>query len=123
MEIKKDSTTSIRKHANELKAHKKTLGTAIKQDLNPDHNPFDYVIWGALENKCYSYPNLGSLKTAIGEEWKKMSEEFILKASKSFGKCVDTIIEKEMVAILSKLTVLCLFYFVYSFLIKINLVL
>ena len=29
--IKKDSTTSIRKHAN--KVYKKTVGTAIKQDL------------------------------------------------------------------------------------------
>ena len=37
-----------------------------------------------------------------------MSEEFILKASKSFRRRVDTIIEK-MLTILSKLTVLILF--------------
>ena len=34
--IKKDPTTSIRKHANELKVHEKTVRTAIKQDLSPD---------------------------------------------------------------------------------------
>ena len=34
--IKKDLPTSIRKYANELKVHEKTLKTAIKQDLIPD---------------------------------------------------------------------------------------
>ena len=53
------------------------------------------------------YPNIGSLKSAIEEEKNKISEEFILKAYKSFGKRVNTIIEK-MVAILSKFTVLSL---------------
>ena len=64
--IKKDPTTSIRKHANELKVHKETL----KQDLSPDHCPLDYAIWGVLENKtnATSHPNIGLLKTAIEEE-------------------------------------------------------
>ena len=52
-----------------------------------------------------SPPNIGSLKTAIEQEWNKMSEEFILKPRKSFRRRVDTIIEKKMVAILSKFTV------------------
>ena len=54
-----------------------------------------------------------------------MSEEFILKACKSFRRCVDTIIEKKMEAILSKFIVLLLSsYFVAAFLkIKMNLVL
>ena len=34
--IKKGPPTSIRKHANELKIHEKTLMRAIKQDLNPE---------------------------------------------------------------------------------------
>ena len=34
--IKKDPTTSIKKHANELKVHKKTSRIEIKQDLSPD---------------------------------------------------------------------------------------
>ena len=44
------------------------------------------AIWGLLENKTNVTlnPNIGSLKTAIEEEGNKMSEEFILKASKSF---------------------------------------
>ena len=33
--IKKDPTTLIRKHADELKIYEKTLRTAIKQDLTP----------------------------------------------------------------------------------------
>ena len=35
----KDPTTSIRKHANELKVYKKTVKTAIKRDLSPNLNP------------------------------------------------------------------------------------
>ena len=64
---------------------------------NSDHNPLDYAIWGILENKTNAtfHPNFGSLKTAIEEEWNKMSEEFTLKARKSFRKHVDTIIEKK----------------------------
>ena len=50
-----------------------------------------------LENKtnATSDPNIGLLKTAIAEEWNKMSEEFILKACKSFQRHVDIMIEKE----------------------------
>ena len=66
----------------------------------------------------YNFPSkYWSLKTAIEEEWNKMSGEFILKVWKSFRWRVDTIIEKKMVAILSKFTILCLssdlVYFVY----------
>ena len=45
--------------------------------------------------KCNFNPNIALLKTAIEEEWNKMSKEFILKADKSYRRCVDTIIEKE----------------------------
>ena len=70
--------------------------TAIKQDLSPDLNTFDYVIRGVLENKtnATSHPNIGSLKTAIEEEWNKMSEEFISKGCKSFRRYVHSITEK-----------------------------
>ena len=34
--INKDPTKSIRKNANKLKVHEKTVRTAIKQDLNPN---------------------------------------------------------------------------------------
>ena len=58
--VKKDSTTSIRKHTNELKVHKKTVRTAIKQDSSPDLNPLDYAVWNVLENKtnATSHPNI-----------------------------------------------------------------
>ena len=95
-EIKKDPTTSIRKHTKDLKVHKKTVKTATKQDLCPNLNPLDYALLGVLENetKSISHPNIGSLKTAIEEEWNRMFEEFILKACKLFRSYVDTIIEK-----------------------------
>ena len=93
--IKKDPTTSIRKHANELKVHEKTVRTAIRQDLNPDLN-LDCAIWDVLENKTNvtSHLNIGSLKTAIEEKWNKMSEEFILNECKSFQRRVDRITEE-----------------------------
>ena len=61
--IKKDPTTSIRKH-------EKTARTAIKQDLNPDLHLIDYAIWHVLKNKtnATSHSNICSLKTVIEEE-------------------------------------------------------
>ena len=44
----KDPTMSIRKHANELKVHKKIGKTAIKQDLIPDLNPLLITLYGAF---------------------------------------------------------------------------
>ena len=84
--IKKDSTISIRKHANELKLHEKNVRTAIKKDLISYLKHLNYAIWGILENKTNttSHLNIRLLKTAIEKEWNKMSEEFILKACKSF---------------------------------------
>ena len=47
-------------------------------ELNPDLNSLDYTIWDVLENK----PNATShLNVGLKEEWNKLSEEFILKAS------------------------------------------
>ena len=80
-------------------------------------NPFDYAIGGVLENKTNAtfLRNIGSLKTTIVEEWNKMSEEFILKGFKSFQMRVDTIIEKKMVAILSKFTYFVVYFFKLKF--------
>ena len=86
--IKKEPIISIRKYANKLKVLEKTVRTAINQDLSPDLKSLDYATWGFLENKTNAtfHRNIGSLKTAIGEEWNKTSEEFILKAWKSFRR-------------------------------------
>ena len=56
------------------------MRTAIKQDLSPDIDTLVYALRGVLENKTNvtSRPNIGFLKTAIEEEWNKMSEEFNL---------------------------------------------
>ena len=113
---------SKRKHANELKLHQKTRRTAIKQDLSQDVNPLDYAIWDILENKMQPHPNIISLKTTIEEEWNKMSEEFILKSCKLLRRRVDTIIEKKMVAMLSKLTVLCLSSYFVVYILKCKLI-
>ena len=74
----------------------KLWGQQLNKKISPDVNPLDYAIWGILENKTnpISHLNIGLLKTAIEEEWNKISEEFILKACKSFQMYVDTIIEK-----------------------------
>ena len=102
-----------------MKVHVKTVWTAIKQDLSRDLKPLVYAIWGVLKNKTNvtCNPNIDLLKTIYEEERNKISEEFILKACKSFRRRVDTMIEKKkMVAILSKFTVLCLSsYFVVYF--------
>ena len=70
------------------------MRTAIKQDLIPDLNPLDYATCGVLSNQTNAtfHPNIGSSNTVIKEEWNRMSEEFILKISKSFRSRVDTLI-------------------------------
>ena len=75
---------------------KNFLNTSLWSPSNPDVNSLDYAIWGIFENKtnATSNPNIGSLKTAIEEEWNKMPEEFILKTCKLFWRHVDTMIEK-----------------------------
>ena len=95
------------------------IEVALWPPSNPNRNPLDYTTWGILENKINttSHPNIGSLKTVIENEWNKISEEFILKACKSFQRHIDAIIEK-IVAILSKFTVFCCLFFI----ININLV-
>ena len=45
--IKKDSITSVGKHANELKVHEKIVRTVIKQDLSLDFNPL-ITLYGAV---------------------------------------------------------------------------
>ena len=49
-------------------------------------------LWGVLEIQTNAtfHPNIGSLKTTIEEEWNKMYEEFMLKASRLFPKCAVT---------------------------------
>ena len=47
------------------------------------------------QTNATSHSNISSLKTATEKEWNKMSEEFILKACKTFQRRVDTIIEKK----------------------------
>ena len=74
----------------------------IKQKLQPPW--LRYMGRFRNQTNVTSHPNIGSLKTAIEEEWDKMSEEFILKVCKSFRRCVDTIIEK-IVDILTKFIV------------------
>ena len=79
------------------------IGVSLWPPSSPDLNSLAYAIWSVLKNKtnAISHPNICLLKTAIEEEWNEMSEEYILKACKSFPRCIDTIIEKKKVAILN----------------------
>ena len=78
------------------KSTKKLRGEELNKIQAHTFNPLDFAILGVLENKTNVtfHPNIGSLTTAIKEEWNKMSEEFILKACKSFRWHIYTIIEK-----------------------------
>ena len=79
------------------KKDSRIIGVSLWLSSILDLNSLDCAPWGVLENKtnAISHPNIGSLKTAIEEEWNKISEEFILKAYKWFLTYVDTKIEKK----------------------------
>ena len=70
------------------------------------------TLYGAFWKTKQTQLHIGSLKTAIEEEWNKMTEEFILMACKSLRRRVDMITGKKMAVILSKFTVLFLSYFI-----------
>ena len=102
--IKKDPTTLIRMHANELKIHEKTVRTVIKQDLSPDRNLLDYVTWGVLEKKTQKKQKkqmqlpiqiLVLLRVPFSRNGIKCLKNVILNACKSFRRRVDTITEKK----------------------------
>ena len=59
------------------------------------------MLYEAFGNKtnATSHRNIDSYQTAIEEEWNKISEEFILRAYKSFRRCVE-IINEQMATIL-----------------------
>ena len=84
--IKKDPTTSLRKDANELKVHAKTVRTAIKQESSTNLNLLDFAIWGVLENKtnASSHLNIGSLKIAIEEDKIKYQKSIFWRQANRF---------------------------------------
>ena len=88
-------TTEIKRARWWIESPGETVRVAIKRELSPDLTPLDYALWCFLENKtnATSQPNIGLLRIAMEEEWNKMSEEFILKACKSFRRHVETIIK------------------------------
>ena len=106
------------------KKHSKIIGVLLWSPSNPDIYPLNDGIWGVLENNTNAtyHLNIGLLKTTIEGEWNKMSEEFILKAYKSFRRHVATIIEK-IAAILSKFTVMCLSFYFVAYFLKLKLIL
>ena len=75
----------------------KIIGFSLWPPSNPDLNPLHYTKWSIFENKTNvtSHPNIGLFKTAIVEEWNRMSEESIWKTYKLFWRSVDSIIEKK----------------------------
>ena len=68
----KETTTSIRKHANELKVHEKTGRRTIKQDLSPNFKPLDHASW-------YNFlPNIGDIDTRLTKAWKAIDRLSII---------------------------------------------
>ena len=68
---------------NKKKKKSEIIRVSLWPPSSPDLNPLDYIV---LENKTIatSYPDIGSLKSAIEEERNKMSEKSILEACKLF---------------------------------------
>ena len=67
-----------------MKVNEKTVRKVIKQDLNPELNLLDNVIWSVLESKtnATSHPNNGSLKTTIEEELNHHHHHHIVLAAR-----------------------------------------
>ena len=70
------------------------IGLSLWPPSSPDLKLREYAIWGALKNTANATSHQ-NIKIAIEKEGNKMSEESILKACKSYRRCVDTIIEKK----------------------------
>ena len=81
--IKKETTSSIRKDATELKVNTKTIRTANKYDFSQDFNSLVYAIWAIFENKTNTTSHV---KTAMEKKWNEISKEI--------QRHVDKIIEK-----------------------------
>ena len=121
--IKKDPTTSIRKHIIELKVYDKTVWTAIKQDLNPDFNPARLRFMG-----CFRKTKQMQLPIQIFLCLRLLLRKNGIKCLKNLcwsrhANCFEGVLiqylKKKMAATLSKFTVLYLsFYFVYLFKLK-----
>ena len=52
------------------------IGISLWPPSSPDFKPFDYTLWGVLENKTNAtfHSNIGSLKNTIEKKWNKMRE-------------------------------------------------
>ena len=90
-ELKREKIFDLLNAKIKLKKISEIICVSLWPQSSPDRNSLRYSLWGVLENKtnATSHQNIGSLKTAIKEEWNKESEEFILKACKSFRRRVD----------------------------------
>ena len=54
------------------------IGVSLWPLSSPDLNPLDYAVWSVLEkNTRHCQPNIGSIRTAIEEEWNKTSRLFL----------------------------------------------
>ena len=94
-------TSVIKKHANELKVHRKILRIAITQDFSPNLNPLIMLYEAFKKTKQMRLPiKILVHLTATDENWNKMTEEFLLNVCKSLRRRVDALIKK-IVSILS----------------------
>ncbi|QQP49269.1 Putative transposable element, partial [Caligus rogercresseyi] len=62
--------------------------------LSPDANPLDYSFWVQVESKACTvrHPNVEALKTAVDEEWNKMTTDYIKRTCSTFRKRIEAII-------------------------------
>ena len=64
---------------------------------SPDLNPIDFYVWGVVERQTNRrpHPNRDSLKSAISEEMKHMSQERVIRACSLLRGCLEAVIEAE----------------------------
>ena len=110
-----------------LKQISEIFGVPLWSPSSPNLWPDDYAIWGgAWENKtnATSHPNIGSLKTAMEEEWKKYLKNLTWKRANRFeGMVIQYDWKKKLTPILSKLTVLYLSSYFIVYFLKLKLIL
>ncbi|QQP40579.1 Putative transposable element [Caligus rogercresseyi] len=60
----------------------------------PDANPLDYSFWVQVESKACTvrHPNVEALKTAVNEEWNRMTTDYIKRTCSTFRKRIEAII-------------------------------
>src|SRR6218665_3864465 len=65
---------------------------------NPELNPVDYAVWGALQQLVYrrrSFTTVDQLKETIVTEWTKLSQRFIDSAIDQWRRRLQCVVQQQ----------------------------